>query len=304
MPTWELRRQARLHDNEEVRTQLAMRQIIERKQQLNRQLTQFKEAREMAQTSQKLKLAYNDPETLRQLDREIAASSSEAGKGSLKKSEEMLSAEPRDKSLQHQVSQTLEVQRDELTSVKGQHQTQVWDQKRQRYTSKEALAARIAAARAKGSKKGSDEGEKNHYLIWKRKTNQSVSEQGAADEVGDAAAISQLKVQGLGRVQKRIILEREAKRMGVSAASRTTAADKFQLEKQLKDAAPKHKAPTKSQIVEAKARELRKQGIDWQALKRQNRARREMQARGKTERLELRFGNPARGKSARKGGKK
>lgn len=51
VPTWELRRQARLHDNEEVRTQLAMRQIIERKQQLNRQLTQFREAREMAQAS-------------------------------------------------------------------------------------------------------------------------------------------------------------------------------------------------------------------------------------------------------------
>lgn len=66
-------------------------------------------------------MAYNDPETLRQLDREIAAFSSGVGKGSLKKSEEMLSAEPRDKSLQHQVSQTLEVQRDELTSVKGQH---------------------------------------------------------------------------------------------------------------------------------------------------------------------------------------
>lgn len=79
VPTWELRRQARLHDNEEVRTQLAMRQIIERKQQLNRQLTQFREAREMAQASQRLKLAYNDPETLRQLDREIAATGTGVG---------------------------------------------------------------------------------------------------------------------------------------------------------------------------------------------------------------------------------
>ena len=179
----------------------------------------------------------------------------------------------------------------------------MWDAKRQRYTSKQALEARIAAARARGSKRGAEE-EKNHYLAWKRRTNQSVSEQGAADEVGDAAALSQLKVQGLGRVQKRIILEREARRAGGSAAPRTTAADKFQLEQQLKDAAPRRKAPTKSQIVEAKARELRKQGIDWQALKRQNRERRELQARGKTERLELRFGNPARGKSARKGGRK
>ena len=34
VPTWELRRQARLHDNEEVRAQLKIRQLIEGKARL------------------------------------------------------------------------------------------------------------------------------------------------------------------------------------------------------------------------------------------------------------------------------
>ena len=49
---------------------------------------------------------------------------------------------------------------------------------------------------------------------------------------------------------------------------------------------------------------MKQKGIDWQEMKRRTKEQRDRMDSGKTERFQLSMGNAARGKKAKKGGKK
>lgn len=244
-----LRKHAQTGDAQSV-AMYKMRQLIERHDQLKRYLSQS----DGPQRAGTVKIRYNDPQVVRQMDEEIRRARQEQ-----RNAQQLVSATPQNK----MELLDLEVCADELSNVKGQFQKKVWDPQRMRYVNESSMKRekqhqQLLEQDSKG--KWVAKRQKSLYEKWVKKAQKRVGHTGQADTVDDRQARMQLQLQGLNRLQKAIVKNK----LGVS--NLTTAKDKLRLQQQLND--NKHVAKkTKASQIGKKAEQLRERGLDWKKIK-------------------------------------
>lgn len=139
---------------------------------------------------------------------------------------------------------------DELKNVKGQYQKKIWDVKKGRYVIEKGKPQHEELVKKVQNEKGEWEEvkKKTLYQKWVAKSQQRVAIAGMQDQVDDANARKQLQRQGLNRVQKRILNEKE--KIGISAS------DKMKLQSEMDLKKSKTTRKTKAQKVQEMAKEF------------------------------------------------
>ncbi|CAL6001114.1 ATP-dependent_RNA helicase [Hexamita inflata] len=278
--------------NKESLAMLKMRELMESKKSLKKVLQDMKD--ESLKNEIKPNLRYNNPDILKKMDEEI------------KQNKQVVQVPIiQNKPItDFQKSLNIEIQKDECENVKGQVQKKVWDPIKGRYVSPAKFKIDKKPTEKKvQNKKGEwvTVQEKTLYQKWTKKSLSQVKEAGVSDEVNDAQAKDQLRLQGLGRIQKRIVKQQ----LGLD--KRTTYADKHLLRNQMDNDKTAPKKETKSQIIQKKAEEMKKKGVNWKDVKKQGRennirARTDFKFKPSNGNNGSKSGNTQRGKGCGKGG--
>lgn len=233
--------------SKECASALKLRQFIEQKEMLKKYSLEYN--KETAE--KKTNMRYNDPQILQSLDAQISQQKLFR--------EEIVSSKP----AKEEKNINIEIQQDEFKDVKGQTQKKVWDKLKNRYVSPQSLVKeRSKFVKKVQNSKGEwvEVKEQSLYQKWAKRTQQSVKQAGLHDEVDDNDARAELRLQGLNRTKRRIM-----KQLG-GQTGRTTAGDKHLLQQQL-DKNKVVKKQTKSQKIQEYAEKLKKQGVNWQDVK-------------------------------------